>query len=227
MYGLNKREMGLFKTLDTPKKIQDFLNKLEKNFEEHGDTFMSPRRVLREKKCQCIEGAILGALILRVHGFKPLVVDLRANSRDLDHVIAVFKQQGKWGAISKTNHNVLRYREPIYNTIRELVMSYFHEYFDDFRRKNLRSYSMPVDLSIFDSSGWVASEEDLWYIYEHLDNAKHYPILNKKQLASLRKADEIEIEAGKLEEWSKAKTRKGKQNKNSRTKKNSFLVRNI
>jgi len=209
MFGLAKEEVKLFKGLKTPAKIQDFLDTLRINFEEHGDTCMSPRMVLKTGKCHCMEGAILAALALRVNGHKPLIVDLLAHDRDFDHVLAVFKKDGKWGAITKTNHAVLRYREPVYNSIRELVMSYFHEYFDNNGRKNLRSFSRPIDLSRFDKKGWMTSEEEVWYIPEYLTTVKHYPILTKRQIHGLRKADRVEIEAGKLVEW---KSKKAKEN---------------
>jgi len=205
MLGLNEKELEVLKKLNTPKKIQDFLNKLEINFEDDGkgDTCMSPRKVLETGKCHCIEGAILAALALRLNGEKPLVVDLTSSKNDFDHVITVFQRNGKWGAISKTNHAVLRYREPVYNSIRELVMSCFHEYFDDKGKKTLRSFTNPVNLSRFDKFNWMTSEEDVWYIPEYLANAKHFPIVDKKQIAYLRKADDIEINAGKLVEWKK------------------------
>jgi len=205
MFSLNKKELKVLKKLNTPSKIQDFLNKMKINFEENGDTCLSPRMVLKKNMCHCSEGAILAALALRVNGFPPLLVDLTAVKDDFDHVIAVFKKNKKWGAISKTNHAVLRYREPVYNLIRELVMSYFHEYFNDSGRKTLRSFSLPVNLSRFDKLGWMNSEEDLDYILDYLDKVKHYSILNKKQIHSLRKADEIEIKGGKLVEWEKTR----------------------
>jgi len=201
MTDLSKEETKILKSLNTPKKIQDFLNKLKINFEEKGDSCMSPRKVLKYKKCHCTEGAILAALALSFHNYKPLLVDLTANSKDFDHVIAVFKKNNLWGAISKTNHAVLRYREPVYKNIRELVMSFFHEYFTDNGKKTLRSYSMPVDLSRFNKQNWQTSEEDVGFIPEYLAEVKHYNILNKKQISNLRKADEIEIKAGKLVEW--------------------------
>ncbi len=207
MFGLQKEEIEILKKLNTPKKIQQFLNELAINFEENGDTCMSPRMVLKKKKCHCMEGSIFAALALRVHGAKPLIVDLTATDNDFDHTIAVFKQKGKWGAISKTNHAVLRYREPVYNSIRELVMSFFHEYFTDNGRKTLRSFSMPVDLSIFDKYGWMTSEEEIWYIPDYLSKVRHIPLLNKSQISRLRKADAIEIEAGKLVEWKKGDMR--------------------
>jgi hypothetical protein len=205
MYGLTKPEEKVLRKLNTPAKIQDFLNKLEINFEPRGDTCVSPRMVLRTGKAHCIEGAMLAALALRLQGRRPLVVDLTANKDDFDHVMAVFKERGKWGAITKTNHAVLRYREPVYRDIRELAMSCFHEYFDDFGRKNLRSFSLPVDLSRFDKKGWMTAEEDVWYVNDYLAEVKHYDILDRKQIRNLRKADPLEIEAGKLVDFKKEK----------------------
>ena len=203
MFGLNKSELKILKSLNTPKKIQDFLNKIPINFEEKGGSCFSPRMVLRNRKAHCMEGALFAAAALKINGEKPLVVDLNANDRDDDHVICVFQRNGFWGAIGKTNHAVLRYREPIYKDIRELVMSFFHEYFDDKGRKNLRSYSEPFNLSKLDHLNWMTSEEDIWFVHDHLDKAKHFPILGRKQISGLRKADEIEIEVGKITEWKK------------------------
>jgi hypothetical protein len=200
---LSKEEHELFKKLNTPSKIQDFLNKIPINFEPNGDTCKSPRQVLKENKCHCIEGAILAAMILRFHGNTPLILDMESTKKDFDHVIAVFQKDKKWGAISKTNHAVLRYREPIYNSIQELVMSFFHEYFTDTGEKTLRGYSMPVDLSMFDNKGWMHAFDEVWYIPDYLTKVKHISILNKKQITGLRTADKIEIEAGKLTEWKK------------------------
>ena len=208
-FGLTPEELKLFKSLNTEGKIQDFLNKIPINFEENKkDTCYSPRKVLEKNKCHCIEGAILAALILRVNGHPPLLVDLTANNKDFDHVIAVFKKQKKWGAISKTNHSTLRYREPIYNSIRELVMSYFNEYYNDNGKKTLRSYSRPVNLSMFDRVKWMTTEEELWEIPDYLARVKHFPILTKSQIANLRNADKIEIEAGNLTEYKSNRMKK-------------------
>ncbi len=202
MFNLTSSELKLFKSLNTPSKIQDFINKIPINFEEDGkDTCYSPRTVLKKNKCHCIEGAVLAALILRVNGFPPLLVDLTASSKDFDHVIAVFQKDEKWGAITKTNHYSLRYREPVYNSIRELVMGYFHEYFNDKGEKTLRSYSEPVDLSMFDHQDWMTTEEEVWEIPEYLAEVEHFNILTKSQIARLRDADEIEIKAGEIVEY--------------------------
>lgn len=201
MFGLEKEEVKVLRALNSPRKIQDFLNKIPINFEEQGDTCMSPRRVLKENKAHCMEGAMFAAAALRVNGEKPLVVDLDTTDDDDAHVICVFKRNGRWGSISKTNHAVLRYREPIYRDIRELAMSFFHEYFKDSGKKTLRRYSVPVNLSRFDKINWMTSEKDVWEIPEYLVDVKHFPILTRKQIAGLRLADTLEIEAGKIIEW--------------------------
>lgn len=198
---LPDKEWRLLKKLNTPIKIQNFLDQLSINFEEKGETVLSPMTVLKKGICHCTEGAILAALALRVNEERALLVDLTANKNDFDHVVAVFKKDGYWGAISKTNHAVLRYREPIYKTIRELAMSYFHEYLDDQGRKNLRSYSLPVNLKRFDKMGWMTTADEVDYIPEYLVKVKHYSMINNKQIRNLRRADEIEIQAGKLVEW--------------------------
>jgi hypothetical protein len=120
-------------------------------------------------------------------------------------VVALFQKNGKWGAISKTNHTVLRYREPVYKNIRELAMSYFHEYFLHDGTKTLESFSTkPFDLSKY-GKAWITTNEDLWEIGADIDDAPHTNILDKKERKNLRKADKIEIEAGKITEWRKAK----------------------
>lgn len=203
-YSYNKEEIRILKKLNSPLKIQDFLNTLRVNFETKGETCMSPRRVLETKTAHCMEGAMFAAAALEFHGQKPLVMDLRSiKPGDDDHVVCVFKQFGCFGAISKTNHAVLRYREPIYKTIRELALSYFHEYFLDSGRKTLREFSEPFDLNYFNNISWRTSEEELFDIPHHLDTVKHHAFLNIKQIRNLRKADGIEIKAGKLKEWQK------------------------
>lgn len=202
MNTFEKTHLNLIKRLNTPKKIQDFINSLKMNFDYEEDTCQSPKQVLHSKKAHCIEAAILAAAILKYNGYQPLLLDLEATNDDYDHVIALFKQNGYWGAISKTNHSVLRYREPIYKTIRELALSYFHEYIlDENGKKTLRKYSKPVNLNKFNKLNWISSDQEVWFIPEYLLKAKHFSILNKKQIANLRKADKIEIKAGKLKEF--------------------------
>ena len=202
--GYNSEEIKVFRKLSTPAKVQDFLNSLPFNFERKGETCMSPSEVLRAGKAHCVEGAILAAAILEFHGAKPLILDLRSTHKpfDFDHVVAVFEVDGYYGALSKTNHSVLRYREPIYKTLRELALSYFHEYFLDDGRKTLREYSDLLDLNKFNKQNWRTSKDNLFEIPEYLDRIKHYKILNTKQVRNLRLADKVEIKAGEIVEYS-------------------------
>ncbi len=196
------KEKALIKKLNTPAKVQDYLNSLPFNFERGEATLKSPLYTLRHQNAHCMEGALLGAYILSQHGFKPYLMLLKATKQDFDHVVVPFKIGGFWGALSKTNHAVLRYREPVYKNIRELAMSYFHEYFLDNGDKTLRQYSELLDLNTFED-GWETLDGDLWGIDEELDQIKHHDILSRTVLDKLRKADKVEIEAGKIVEWEK------------------------
>lgn len=198
---LTPAEIRLFTRLRSPAKIQDFLETLPINFEKNGETCRSPRLVLKYREAHCLEAAIFAAAVLRFHGRRPLIVDLNAAAHDDDHVIAVYQTRKYWGAMSHTNHAVLRYRESVYRDVRELVMSYFHEYTDLRGRKTLRSYSRPVDLSRFNAQNWISSEKPLWFIDKYLNRVRHYPILSSQALKNLRPADLLEIKAGKLTKW--------------------------
>ncbi len=205
-FDLDFQERKVLQALSSPKKIQDYLDKLPINFELDGDTCYSPREVIKRKTAHCMEGALLAAAALWYHGQPPLLLDLVTTKNDDDHVVALFKVRGRWGALSKTNHGVLRYRDPIYSSVRELVMSYFHEYFLDSGKKTLRSYSAPFDLRKIKDRSWLVSAEPLWHINNALEDSRHYKILSDSQIANLRKASDIEIAAGKLVEWTKPKT---------------------
>ncbi len=199
----------VYKKLTTPSKIQDFINDIPANFEASGETNMSPLKVLEKHTAHCMEGAMLAASILRYHGNLPLIMDLRAKRPDDDHIVALFKVGSSIGAISKTNHAVLRYREPIYHNLRELALSYFHEYFDNATgKKNLREYSVAVNLSNFDKLNWETTNDNLWEIVEAVDSVRHYNIISKQQERLLRKAEIIEIQSGKITEWTKLGQRK-------------------
>ena len=200
-------ERAVLKKLVTPQKIQDYLDTLTMNFEIQGETYMSPRMVLRKKTAHCFEGALLAATALMYHGHSPLLLDLQTISDDEDHVVALFQSNGYWGAISKTNHTMLRWRDPVYKTTRELAMSYFHEYvmWDD-GRKLLLAYSKPFDLRRFAPERWVTAEENLFWLAEKLDNSKHFPIVPRKNVRLLRKASKIELRAMHIVEWKEPKS---------------------
>jgi hypothetical protein len=159
--------------------------------------------ILREGKAHCIEAACLAAVALWYHGEEPLILDLRSLRYDFDHVVTLFQRNGYWGALSKTNHGVLRYRDPIYRTVRELALSYFHEYYlTTTGRKTLREYSRPFNLKRF-GTGWVTSEESLIDIAEALDLSRHYRLVPPMNERSLRVVSEIEKKIGSVPEWRK------------------------
>jgi hypothetical protein len=193
---LNQAETRALRALKTPERIQHFLDtEVAYNKEPEGETIRSPRRVLRDRCAHCLEGALLAAAALRVHGAPPLLLDLEA-VRDDDHVLAVFRQRGCWGAMAKSNYAGLRFREPVYRTLRELVMSYFEHYFNEAREKTLRNYSRPVNLARFDRIEWMTSEEDLWPISDHLVKIPHVPLLRAGAARRLSRVDERMFAAG-------------------------------
>jgi len=192
---LDLNERKIFRRLDTPAKVQDFLESIPINFEISGETCYSPRLVLREKKAHCMEGALFACAVFMMHGREPLLMHLRTLDHDEDHAVALFREGKYWGALSKTNHPVLRYRDAIYTTPRELAMSYFHEYFDEHGEKTLRFYSRPFSLRKF-GGGWVTSEENLWRIDSAFSDSRHCQVLPKGvSRRNLRLADKIEREA--------------------------------
>lgn len=193
----------IFSGLKTPQKIQDYLDTLPINFEIGKETYMSPKRVIQAKTAHCFEGALLAAAALAYHGQEPLLMDFRTTPSDEDHVIALFRHSGRWGAISKTNHAILRYRDPLYRSPRELAMSYFHEYLEWDGRKSLRAYSAPFNLRRFAPEKWVTAEEDLFWLAEALDACRHFPVASRKNLRQLRRASPIELRAMKTIEWKK------------------------
>ncbi len=181
--------------MDSPIKIQDYLNQIPYN-PQYGNR--SPRCVIREGKAHCFEGAIFAAAALRMIGHKPLLLDLEASANDDDHVLAVFKERGCWGSIGKSNFTVLRFREPVYRTPRELTMSYFDVFFNSICEKTMRRYSHPLNLSQFDHLNWMTTEEDLAYIGDRLNAIKHYVVLTPTMIRRLTLADPDLVKAGLL-----------------------------
>jgi hypothetical protein len=202
---LSPAERRIFAKLTTGRKIQDYLDTVPINFEMSGETYMSPRRVLASKTAHCFEGALLAAAALAYHGQKPLLMDFQTLPVDEDHVITLFKENGRWGAISKTNHAVLRYRDPVYANPRELAMSYFHEYFLWSGKKSLLAYSAPIDLSRYSLERWVTSPDELDWLVDAVDSAKHFPVAPKKNLRRLRDASKIELQHLGHVEWKEPK----------------------
>jgi hypothetical protein len=192
------RELRVLRGLRTPERIQRFLDDdIGYNKEKSGPTCRSPRRVLRDRVAQCLEGALFGAAALRVQGWPPLLLDLEA-VRDDDHVLAIFKQRGCWGAVAKSNYAGLRFREPVYRTLRELAMSYFENYYNPDGEKTLRTYSRPVNLRRFDRVEWMTAAEDLWNISDYLFSIPHRRLITPAMVRGLNHMDRRSFAAGKV-----------------------------
>ena len=185
-------ELRTLRSLSTPAKIQRFLDSLPYHL---AGTAWSPRRVLRERTVHCLEGSIFAAAALRANGFPPLVVDLEAKN-DTDHVIAVYKVRGHWGAVAASNYASCRYREPVYRTLRELGMSYFDLYFNLRRERTLRTFSRPVNLARFDHLEWMTTEKNVWFIPEYLCEISHTPLLKRGMARRLTRVDNRGFRAG-------------------------------
>lgn len=197
-FGLSAKDLRTLRALKTPLHIQKFIDALEY---QYADTALSPQRVLRERKGHCLEGAILAAAALRVNGHPPLLMDLEA-VRDDDHVLAIYRQHGLWGSVAKSNFAGLRFRAPVYRTLRELALSYVDHYYNLRGERTLRAYSAPVNLARLDKLHWMTSEEDVWCVPELLIAARHYPLFPDKVARALPRLDRRSFEAG-MHGWTK------------------------
>ncbi len=189
-----QEEKSFLKKFDSPYSIQVFLDSISYN---PNYECRSPRWVIKKRSAHCFEGALFAAAVLDFIGHKPLVVDMRAHNDD-DHVIAVFREDGFWGAVAKSNFTSLRFREPVYRSLRELIMSYFDFFFNINGYKSLRSYSMPFDLTAFNPRNWATTDEDLEYIGDKIESLHHYPVVTDKMIKKLNIASESLIRAGLL-----------------------------
>ncbi|HEX3063677.1 MAG TPA: hypothetical protein VHP55_13420 [Usitatibacter sp.] len=199
--GLSPREFAILKRLSTPAKIQAFLNAIPINHEIGGETVLSVREVLRQRRAHCIEGAMLAAAALWANGDPPLVMHLDCHASDYPHVIALFRRGGAWGAISKTNGAPLRYRDPIYRSLRELALSYFHEYSNKRGHKTLRSYSMSFDMRRIDPAEWITSSKSCWKTHDRITDLRHFALITPRQEKLLARRDAFERQAAKIVEY--------------------------
>ncbi len=192
--GFTAAELRALRALGTPQGIQRALDAMPYH---HASTAWSPRRVLRERRAHCLEGAVFAAAALRVLGYPPLLLDLEA-VQDTDHVLAVYRERGHWGAIAKSNFTALRYREPVHRSLRELAMSYFEGYINLRGERTLRAYSRPVSLARFDRRrpGWMTTDDDLWWIAEHLVGVPHTRLLRPAMIRRLHRVDRRSLAAG-------------------------------
>ena len=199
--GLTAREYATLARLATPERIQAFLNALPANHEPGGETVHSVRNVLRHRTAHCIEGALVAACALSIQGERALVMHLDCAPHDNPHVLALFRRRGHWGALSKSNGAWLRYREPVYRTLRELAMSYFHEFFDAQGHKTLRAYSRPLDLGRVDPTLWITNPDSCWQVHDRISDLHHTPLLTSAQVRELSRRDAHERRAAKLVEY--------------------------
>jgi hypothetical protein len=190
---LTKSERGVLAQLTTPMKIQAFLDKLPYSVEKG---YRCPLRVLREHVAHCFDGALFGAAALRRLGNPPLILNMIANDEDDDHILSLFRRDGYWGAIAKSNFSGLRFREPIYRTLRELVMSYFEQFYNVEWKKTLRSYTVPLNLKAFDKFDWMISDPPIEKIGKRLDEIRRVRILKRSMIAGLSPIDERSYRAG-------------------------------
>ena len=185
-------ELRNLRSLRTPAGIQRFLDDLPYHL---ADTAWSPRRVLRDGTAHCFEGAIFAAAALRANGYPPLIFDFEAE-RDTDHVLAIYRDRGHWGALAKSNYSGCRYREPVYRTLRELAMSYFDVYFNLRGERSLRTYSRPVNLKRFDALHWMTTDKPIWFIANYLFDIHHYRLLTPAMASRLIRLDKRSFQAG-------------------------------
>jgi hypothetical protein len=190
--GFARAELRKLRAFKEPHGIQKFLDSLPYHL---GTTAWSPRRVLREGTAHCLEGAIFAAAALRAIGRPPTIIDFEAE-QDTDHVLAVFRERGHWGAIAMSNYTGCRYREPVYRTLRELAMSYFEVYYNLRGDRTLRTFSRPVNLARFDERDWMTTEKDVWFIPEYLLTIPHTPLLTGAMTRRLHRLDKRSFDAG-------------------------------
>lgn len=192
---LTRAEKQLIASLNMPNKIQRFLDDLPYSNET---IYRAPLRVLHEKTCQCFDGAVFAAALLHRIGYPAVILNLIPNRHDNDHVLALFRRKGHWGAIAKSNFAGLRFREPICRNLRELVMSYFEHYYNVCREKTLRGYTRQLYLSAFDSCQWMTRDDTLARIAEQLDEIRRFSLLTASMIRQLSLVDKRSSEAGLL-----------------------------
>lgn len=194
---LSDKEKAFFASLTTPHKIQDYLDSIPFNHEVNGETCRSPRAVIAHGQAHCLEGALLAYVALILQKKKPRILSLQTTSEDDDHVVVLFKENGHWGALSKTNHAVLKWRDPVYKTPRELAMSYFNEYFLQDGTKTMTGYSSPITLNTWGNE-WVVSQKDLFSLGKSIMRTKHIHTIPKGSKQHIRKADSLECLAASI-----------------------------
>lgn len=191
--GFPKEHAAVLRGLDSPRKVQDFLD-YRISYNDGPGTCLSPLEVLKQGRAHCIEGAMLAAAAFLYHGRRSLLLDLRANPRDDDHVIAPFLEKGRWGAVAQSHFCGLRYREPVYGSFAELARSYFEFYYNNRGEKTLREFSDPLETALL-KPDWLHSDKNVFFVSRRLDAQRHYRIVGHLLEKELRPADSLLLEA--------------------------------
>jgi len=205
---LSPAERRVFARLDTPQKIQTFIEKLPPNYELKRETCFSPRYVLKHRTAHCAEAAFFAAAAMMFHGKPAWLMDIVSLPSDHDHFITLFRERGLWGAFSKTNHAVLRWRDPIYRSPRELAMTYAHEYNLDFGKKSMLAFSRPFSLVGIAPHRWVTSDDDLYWLIDKVDDSPHEDVAPAHALRRRRPSTRVELKSQDVTEWPVPKARR-------------------
>jgi len=192
---LTKTELRTFSKLNSPFKIQEFLDSIPYSDEER---YRCPRSVLQDRKAHCYDGAVFAAASLSMIGYPPLLVDMLPNRRDDDHILAIFHRNNRWGAVAKSNYSGLRFREPVYRGLRELIMSYFESYYNISAEKTLVGYTVPLNLNRFDKLDWLINDKAMDAIANGLDGIRKYKLLTSAMAKQLSAVDKRSYNAGLL-----------------------------
>jgi hypothetical protein len=190
-----KKEMALLKSFKTPFAIQNYVDSIPYSTD---NIYRCPRTAMADRKAHCFDGAVLAAAALRVAGYPPLILEMIPNGRDDDHIIALFRENGHWGAVAKSNFVGLRFREPIYRTLRELVMSYFEGYYNVNGEKTLRGYTASLSLKMFDSLHWTTDDTTMDRIATKLEKLRRFQLITGKMANALNPVDRSSYSAGLL-----------------------------
>jgi hypothetical protein len=192
---LTKNELKISGSLNSPFKIQEFLDSIPYSTEER---YRCPRSVLQDNKAHCYDGAVFAAAVLQMIGYPPLLVEMLPNDRDDDHVLAVFRQGTCWGAVAKSNFVGLRYREPVYRSLREMIMSYFESFFNIAGERTLLGYTAPLNLNRFNKLDWLIDDRTMDVIGDALNGVRKYRIMTPAMTRKLTCVDKRSYKAGLL-----------------------------
>jgi hypothetical protein len=182
---LTGRQRRAFRALNSPAKIQSFLDSIPYCAR---DLYRSPLSIFQGKSASCLDGALMASLLLRRLGHPPMILELVAEDDD-DHIIALYRRFGLWAALAKSEFAGLRSREPVFRTLRELVLSYFPSYYNARAEHTLRAYTVPLKLEKFDSSGWVTCDKKAWEISRALDRQRQVRLLSARIARNLHLVD--------------------------------------